>query len=94
MNELDHCSSDPSPDFKWYAVQVCCRQEQVVSSSQDKAHVAFLSLYTARYRWPVRIAEVQLQLLPGCVFCHFDVNDRRTHVVRTPGLSDWWGLLG
>jgi transcription antitermination factor NusG len=75
---------DPLP---WYALQVCHKYESVVSSIlRNKGYPEFLPLYRARRRWSDRIAEIDLPLFPGYLFCRFDAGDRRVPIVTTPGV--------
>jgi hypothetical protein len=46
----------------------------------------FLPLYHARRRWANCIAEIDLPLFPGYVFCQFDAPDCRIPIVGAPRL--------
>jgi transcription antitermination factor NusG len=72
---------------QWYALHVRERYEKTVSAVlRNKGYEEFLPLYRSRRRWSDRMTEVELPLLPGYVFCHLDLNDRRTPIVTTPGV--------
>ena len=71
----------------WYALQVRLRHEKAVSAAlRNKGYEEFLPLYHLRRHWAARIAEIELPLFPGYVFCQFDSSDRRAPIVTTPGV--------
>jgi transcription antitermination factor NusG len=71
----------------WYALHVKYRYEKITATVlHNKGYPEFLPLYRAKRQWSDRIADVELPLFPGYVFCHFDVNNRRVPVVTTPGV--------
>jgi transcription antitermination factor NusG len=77
----------------WYALHVRHRQERVVAAAlHGKGYLEFLPTYHSRRRWRDRIAEIELPLFPGYVFCHFDAGDRRVPIVTTPGVLRIVGL--
>ncbi len=77
----------------WYALHVRQRFEKTTAEIlRNKGYREFLPLYKARRRWTDRIAEVDLPLFPGYVFCHFDVADRRVPIVTTPGVIQIVGV--
>lgn len=77
----------------WYALHVRHRQERVVAATlRGKGYLDFLPTYRSRRRWRDRIAEIELPLFPGYVFCHFDARDRRVPIVTTPGVLRIVGL--
>ncbi|HEY1206203.1 MAG: UpxY family transcription antiterminator [Bryobacteraceae bacterium] len=77
---------------RWYAVHVRQRCEKVASTAlRNRGLREFLPLYSARRQWSDRIAQVEMPLFPGYVFCHFDLADRRIPVLSTPGVL---GLVG
>lgn len=72
---------------RWYALYVAHRCEAVVATVlRHKGYDEFLPLYRSRRIWSDRIAELDLPLFPGYVFCRFDPNDRRVPIVTTPGV--------
>jgi transcription antitermination factor NusG len=72
---------------RWYALQVRQRYEKAVSAAlRSKGYEEFLPLYRSRRRWATRIAEIDLPLFPGYVFCQFGSSDRRVPIVTTPGV--------
>ncbi len=77
---------------RWYALRVRQRYEKMASTAlRNKGCQEFLPLYRARRQWSDRIAEVELPLFPGYLFCHFDLADHRVPVLSTPGVI---GLVG
>lgn len=78
-------ASPPGP--RWYALQVAHRCETVVAAVlSNKGYDQFLPLYHCRRVWSDRIAELELPLFPGYVFCRFDPHDRRVPIITTPGV--------
>jgi transcription antitermination factor NusG len=78
---------------RWYALQVRQRYEKIASTAlRNKGCREFLPLYSARRQWSDRIAQVEMPLFPGYVFCHFDLADRRIPVLDTPGVLALVGL--
>jgi transcription antitermination factor NusG len=72
---------------KWFALSVWSRQEQAVAANlMHKGHEVFLPFYRVRRKWSDRIKVVDLPLFPGYVFCHFDLANKATPVVTTPGV--------
>jgi transcription antitermination factor NusG len=83
------------PDLRWYAVQVRSRHEKLVSGILfHKGYTEFLPVYRARRRSCKGISEIDSPLFPGYVFCHFDIHDRRTPVLTTPGVIRLVGWAG
>jgi transcription antitermination factor NusG len=71
----------------WYALQVRQRHEKAVAAAlRNKGYEEFLPLYRLRRHGATRIAEIDLPLFPGYVFCQFDSGDRRVPIVTTPGV--------
>lgn len=76
-----------SPGACWYALHVKHRYEKISATVlHNKGYREFLPLYRAKRQWSDRIADVELPLFPGYLFCHFDVNDRRVPIITTPGV--------
>jgi transcription antitermination factor NusG len=74
------------PSFPWYAVWVRSRHEKTVSEIlHAKGFETFLPLYRSRRRWSDRIQEIEAPLIPGYVFCRFDVS-HRLPILTTPGI--------
>src|SRR5215510_4833270 len=79
---------DPSakPALEWFALAVKPRFDKAVSRMLEiKGFETFLPLYKKRYIYSARSKEADLPLLPGYVFCRFDVH-RRLPVLTTPGV--------
>jgi transcription antitermination factor NusG len=72
--------------YPWYALWVRSRHEKAVAEIlQGKGFETFLPVYLSRHRWSDRIQEVELPLIPGYVFCRFDVV-HRLPILTTPGM--------
>jgi transcription antitermination factor NusG len=72
--------------WPWYALWVRSRQERPVAEIlKGKGYEIFLPTCKSRRRWSDRYQEVELPLIPGYVFCQFDVS-RRLPILTTPGL--------
>jgi transcription termination/antitermination protein NusG len=73
-------------DFPWYAVRVKHKHEKTVARSLEaKGYEQFLPLYQARRRAFARRTDVQVPLVPGYVFCRFNITDRLP-VLIIPGV--------
>ena len=80
---------------RWYALHVRSRYEKAVSTVlRDKGFAEFLPVYRSRRRWSQRIAEIELPLFPGYVFCSFDPSERRVPIMTTPGVMAIVGFGG
>ena len=76
---------------RWYALYVRSRHEKVVESGlKGKGYSAFSPFYRTRRKRVDRIAEVDVPLFPGYVFCFFDSN-KRLPILMTPGIV---GVVG
>ena len=76
---------------RWYALYVRSRHERVVESGlKGKGYSAFSPFYRTRRKRVDRIAEVDVPLFPGYVFCFFDSN-KRLPILMTPGIV---GVVG
>jgi transcription antitermination factor NusG len=72
--------------YPWFALWVRSRHEKTVADIlEGKGYETFLPMYRSRRRWSDRIQEIELPLLPGYVFCNFDVN-HRLPILITPGV--------
>jgi transcription antitermination factor NusG len=70
----------------WFAVQVRSRHEKSVAHIlSDKGLECFLPLCRGRRQWSDRVAEVDLPLFSGYVFCRMDLS-KRMPVLTTPGI--------
>ncbi len=70
----------------WYALWVRSRHEKsVLDILTNKGLETFLPVCRSRRRWSDRIQELDLPLIPGYVFCRFDVRNRMP-VLKTPGV--------
>ena len=87
-----HFGCDPHAGMgRWYALYVRSRHEKVVESGlRGKGYVAFSPFYRTKRQRVDRIAEIDVPLFPGYVFCHFDSN-KRLPILTTPGLV---GVVG
>jgi transcription antitermination factor NusG len=75
----------------WYALYVRSRHEKVVENSlKGKGYRAFSPSYRTKRKRVDRIAEIEVPLFPGYVFCRFDSN-KRLPVLLTPGVV---GIVG
>ena len=75
----------------WYALYVKSRHEKVVEKAlRGKGYTAFSPSYSTKRKRLDRIAEIEVPLFPGYVFCHFDSN-RRLPILITPGFV---GVVG
>ena len=86
-----HPTEGPGASKRWYALYVRSRHEKVVECGlRGKGYVAFSPFYRTKRKRVDRIAEVDVPLFPGYVFCHFDAN-KRLPILMTPGIV---GLVG
>lgn len=76
---------------RWYALYVRSRHEKVVESGlKSKGYCAFSPFFRTKRKRVDRIAEIDVALFPGYVFCYFDLNNRLPILV-TPGIV---GVVG
>jgi transcription antitermination factor NusG len=76
---------------RWYALYVRSRHEKVVESGlRSKGYSAFSPFYRTKRKRVDRIAEIDVPLFPGYVFCCFDPNIRLP-ILMTPGIV---GVVG
>jgi transcription antitermination factor NusG len=87
-----HLGLDPDArSSRWYALYVRSRHEKVVESGlKGKGYTAFSPFYRTRRKRVDRIAEIDVPLFPGYVFCHFNSNTRLP-ILTTPGIV---GVVG
>jgi len=70
----------------WYALHVKPHFEKYVTSQlQSKGYDTFLPIRVSPAKWVDRAKSFSLSLLPGYVFCRFDIHDQLPIVV-TPGV--------
>jgi transcription termination/antitermination protein NusG len=73
-------------NYPWYAVWVKSQQERAVAIALDgKGIETFVPVYRTRRRWSDRIKELDVPLIPGYVFCRFNVSERLP-LLTTPGI--------
>ena len=76
---------------RWYALYVRSRHERVVEIGlRGKGYPAFSPFYRTKRKRVDRIAEVDVPLFPGYVFCNFD-SGKRLPILTTPGIV---GVVG
>jgi transcriptional antiterminator NusG len=76
---------------RWFALYVRSRHEKVVESGlRGKGYSAFSPFYRTRRKRIDRIAEIDVPLFPGYVFCCFDPSIRLP-ILMTPGIV---GVVG
>jgi transcription antitermination factor NusG len=72
--------------YRWYALYVRSRHEKAVEKGlRGKGYTVFSPSYRTKRKRVDRIAEIDVALFPGYVFCHFDSN-KRLPVLMTPGI--------
>ena len=71
----------------WFALAVKPRLSMAAASLlKNRGIEAFIPSYSVRRQWSDRIANVQLPLFPGYLFCRFDITDRLP-ILMTPGVN-------
>jgi len=76
---------------RWYALYVRSRHEKTVENSlRVKGYSVFSPSYRTKRKRVDRIAEIEVALFPGYVFCQFDPN-KRLPILMTPGVV---GVVG
>jgi transcription antitermination factor NusG len=84
------CGSDARSN-RWYALYVRSRHEKVVECGlKGKGYAAFSPFYRTKRKRVDRIAEIDIPLFPGYVFCLFD-SSKRLPILMTPGIV---GIVG
>ena len=84
------CSAEARSD-RWYALYVRSRHEKVVESGlRGKGYAAFSPFYRTKRKRVDRIADVDVPLFPGYVFCLFN-SLKRLPILMTPGIV---GIVG
>ncbi len=73
---------------RWYALYVRSRHEKTVENSlRGKGCSVFSPSYRTKRKRIDRIAEIDVALFPGYVFCQFDPN-KRLPILKTPGVVE------
>jgi transcriptional antiterminator NusG len=73
---------------RWYALYVRSRHEKTVENSlRGKGYSVFSPSYRTKRKRVDRIAEIEVALFPGYVFCQFDPNNRLP-ILMTPGVVE------
>jgi transcription antitermination factor NusG len=81
---------DLSPD-RWYVLYVRSRHEKVVENSlRGRGYSVFSPSYRTKRKRVDRIAQIDVALFPGYVFCQFDPS-KRLPILMTPGVV---GVVG
>ena len=76
---------------RWYALFVRSRHEKTVENSlRSKRYNVFSPSYRTKRKRVDRIAEIEVPLFPGYVFCQFDPS-KRLPILMTPGVV---GVVG
>ena len=76
---------------RWYALYVRSRREKTVENSlRVKGYGVFSPSYRTKRKRVDRIAEIEVALFPGYVFCQFDTN-KRLPILMTSGVV---GVVG
>jgi transcription antitermination factor NusG len=88
LSREHHCD-----DLQWYALQVRPRYEKAVSTSlRGKGFEEFLPVRRTRRIWSDRIAQVELPLFPGYLFCRLEPGSPRGRVLSTAGVIQIVGV--
>jgi transcription antitermination factor NusG len=76
----------------WYALRIRPRFEKFAAKHlRDKGYEEYLPLSRSTRRWSDRTKTVAIPLLPGYLFCKFDIQDRRPILV-VPGVLSIVGI--
>jgi transcription antitermination factor NusG len=88
---LHFCGEPHLDPHLWYALYVRSRHEKTVENSlRVKGYSVFSPSYRTKRKRVDRIAEIEVALFPGYVFCQFDT-DKRLPILMTPGVV---GVVG
>jgi transcription antitermination factor NusG len=89
---LYRSAAEPDLSYdQWYALYVRSRHEKVVENSlRGKGYSVFSPSYRTKRKRVDRIAQIEVALFPGYVFCQFDPN-KRLPILMTPGVV---GVVG
>ena len=81
-----HFGVEAAAADRWYAVFVRSRHEKTVEKSLKSKHYnVFSPSYRTKRKRVDRIAEIEVPLFPGYVFCQFDPT-KRLPILSTPGV--------
>jgi transcription antitermination factor NusG len=87
----DHFGVERAAAGGWYALFVRSRHEKTVENSlKSKRYNVFSPSYRTKRKRVDRIAEIEVALFPGYVFCQFDPS-KRLPILMTPGVV---GVVG
>lgn len=86
-----HFGVETAAADRWYALFVRSRHEKTVENSlKSKRYNVFSPAYRTKRKRVDRIAEIEVPLFPGYVFCQFDPT-KRLPILMTPGVV---GVVG
>ena len=86
-----HVGVETAAADRWYALFVRSRHEKAVENSlKSKRYNVFSPSYRTKRKRVDRIAEIEVPLFPGYVFCQFDPS-KRMPILMTPGVV---GVVG
>jgi transcription antitermination factor NusG len=86
-----HVGVETAAADRWYALFVRSRHEKAVENSlKSKRYNVFSPSYRTKRKRVDRIAEIEVPLFPGYVFCQFDPS-KRLPILMTPGVV---GVVG
>jgi transcription antitermination factor NusG len=86
VTEMAVARPDDPTIHPWFALQVRSRHEKSVAHIlSEKGLDCFLPLWRGRRQWSDRVAQVDLPLFSGYVFCRLDLSNRMP-VLTTPGI--------
>ena len=86
-----HFGVETAAADRWYALFVRSRHEKTVENSlRSKCYNVFSPSYRTKRKRVDRIAEIEVPLFPGYVFCQFDPS-KRLPILMTPGVV---GVVG
>src|ERR1022692_2726618 len=81
-----HFGVETAAADRWYALFVRSRHEKTVENSlRSKCYNVFSPSYRTKRKRVDRIAEIEVALFPGYVFCQFDPT-KRLPILMTPGV--------
>lgn len=76
----------------WYALRIRSRFEKCVAKHlRDKGYEEYLPLARSTRRWSDRMKTVTTPLVPGYLFCKFDIQDRLP-ILIVPGVLSIVGI--
>jgi transcription antitermination factor NusG len=76
----------------WYALKIRPRFEKLAARHlRDKGYVEYLPLHKSTRRWSDRIKTAEFPLVPGYMFCRFDIQDMLP-ILLVPGVLSVVGV--